>query len=213
MKLQHLHSIGLIGPPEPSPNYSESAEQTRPEPVLHEREDPPVRRLLFLDVDGVLHPLRVRLMNGTELDMSHCFQVSCMEQLQRVVRATKCSLVLSSSWRIYEHSRDILADALAEYELHFQEWTTTAGGESNDARVDQILAFVNRYPAATWAAVDDEDLAPADSAGAESMLRAVFRGRFVRTDCNLGLDQQRADQLISILLDEDESDEDEQCFS
>jgi hypothetical protein len=81
-----------------------------------------------------------------------------MEQLKRVVDATGATLVISSSWRKFENTRDILADALAKYGLWFKEWTTTAGGETSIARVDQILSFVARAPnVSTWAVVDDED--------------------------------------------------------
>ena len=39
--------------------------------------------IVFLDVDGVLHPLIVELKDG-KLDDSHCFVDSCMEELKRL---------------------------------------------------------------------------------------------------------------------------------
>ena len=50
----------------------------------------------------------------------------------------------------------MLAETLAQYGLAVSDWTTTAGGETNNARVDQILAYVMASQACTWAAVDDE---------------------------------------------------------
>ena len=56
----------------------------------------------------------------------------------------------------------MLLEELAKHGLSFREWTTVAGGESSDARVDQILAFVTaRADVDSWAAVDDEDPHPA----------------------------------------------------
>merc|ERR1719329_750449 len=106
-----------------------------------------------------------------------------MQQLQRVVDATGAELILSSSWRAFEHSRELAADGLARYDLGFRECTTVAGGDSNAARVDQILSFVHSAGAAVgaWAAVDDEDLAPSAAAGKEGMLHALFgSGSFAR---------------------------------
>lgn len=167
------------------------------------------QRLLFLDVDGVLHPLRTRLLQGSQkVDTSHCFRPACMQQLACLVQATGAKLVLSSSWRAFEQAREMLAIALAEYGLAFTECTTTAGGESPHARVDQILAFVaGAANISAWAAVDDEDLAPDSMAGSESMMRAVFRQHFVRTDAASGLDAKKADMLKQILLNEGEAEE------
>ena len=51
----------------------------------------------------------------------------------------------------------MLLEELAKHGLSFREWTTVAGGESSEARVDQILAFVNASGVDSWAVVDDED--------------------------------------------------------
>ena len=56
----------------------------------------------------------------------------------------------------------MLAENLAHYGLSIKDWTTTAGGESNEARVDQILSYVTALDhfcqdIESWAVVDDED--------------------------------------------------------
>ncbi|CAE7639053.1 unnamed protein product [Symbiodinium pilosum] len=170
---------------------------------------PPQQRrlLLFFDVDGVLHPLQVRVLEQTQkVDTSHCFQRTCMQQLRRVVLETGAQLILSSSWRKFESTREMLLENLAQHGLSFREWTTVAGGESNDARVDQILTFVTASDVGSWAVVDDEDLAPSSTLGSEGMMRSLFRQHFVRTDASQGLDSDAADALIKVL--NDESDED-----
>ncbi|CAJ1335341.1 unnamed protein product [Effrenium voratum] len=164
-----------------------------------EPKEPKASRLLFLDVDGVLHPLQVRMGEG-KVDTSHCFAAPCMAQLRRVVAETQAELVISSSWRRFETAREVLAETLAQYGLAVSDWTTTAGGETNNARVDQILAYVMASQACTWAAVDDEDLAPGGAAGSESMMQSLFRQHFVRTDSSRGLDAAAAETLIELLL-------------
>lgn len=56
----------------------------------------------------------------------------------------------------FETARNVLAEHLSRYGLHIKDWTTTAGGESNEARVNQILSYVTALDVAAWAVVDDE---------------------------------------------------------
>lgn len=70
------------------------------------------------------------------------------------------------------------------------------------------MAFANAAAGVcAWAAVDDEDLAPAANAGTESMMRAVFRQHFVRANGKSGLGVDAAEQLIAKLLDDDSDSE------
>ena len=56
----------------------------------------------------------------------------------------------------FETARNVLAKNLGHYGLRMKDWTTTAGGESNEARVDQILSYVTALDLEAWAVVDDE---------------------------------------------------------
>lgn len=60
----------------------------------------------------------------------------------------------------FETARNVLAEHLSRYGLHIKDWTTTAGGESNEARVNQILSYVTALDVAAWAVVDDEVSCP-----------------------------------------------------
>lgn len=161
------------------------------------------KQLLFLDVDGVLHPLKVRLMGQQQLDTSHCFNPGCMDELRRVILQSGADLVVTSSWRQFETARNVLAKNLGHYGLRVKDWTTTAGGESNEARVDQILSYVTALDLEAWAVVDDEDLAPEALQSSEGMMKMLFRQHFVRTDSSKGLDKSSADSLIQLLNDEE----------
>lgn len=59
-------------------------------------------KVLFLDIDGVL--------NGHEWDdeaMSCNIRRECVKHLNRVVRETRCRIVLSSAWRYIVHGGDM----------------------------------------------------------------------------------------------------------
>lgn len=77
------------------------------------------RPVVFLDVDGVLHPLVVGFRDG-RLAEAHLFAQGCMLLLKRIVDATGAELVLSSSWRQFEAPRERLAAALAAHGLGFK---------------------------------------------------------------------------------------------
>lgn len=77
---------------------------------------PPV---VFLDVDGVLHPLIVHMRDG-KLNADHCFKRSCMLLLKRIVEESGAELVLSSSWRQFDGAREKLSKALSEHGMSFK---------------------------------------------------------------------------------------------
>ncbi|CAE7210588.1 unnamed protein product [Symbiodinium sp. CCMP2592] len=189
----------------PAPHRPPDRDREKPAEAPDELLESPAleeRRLLFLDVDGVLHPLQVRMLEQTQkVDTSHCFQGTCMQELRRVVSTTGAQIILSSSWRKFEKTRNMLLEELAKYGLSFREWTTVAGGEGSEARVDQILAFVTASGVDSWAVVDDEDLAPSSSLKSEGMMKSLFRQHFVRTDASQGLDAKAADALIQLLCE------------
>eukprot|EP00747_Dinoflagellata_sp_TGD_P183740 gnl/TRDRNA2_/TRDRNA2_38850_c0_seq1.p1 gnl/TRDRNA2_/TRDRNA2_38850_c0~~gnl/TRDRNA2_/TRDRNA2_38850_c0_seq1.p1 ORF type:complete len:190 (-),score=45.39 gnl/TRDRNA2_/TRDRNA2_38850_c0_seq1:111-632(-) len=160
------------------------------------------RRLLFLDVDGVLHPNNqaAALSRGLAAVDDCCFVPSCMEQLHRVVAQTGAEIVLSSDWRRFDTSRAVLTDALAKYGMHFERWTSVADKEGG--RADQILEFVQKDGADRFAVLDDLDIITH-----ESMMMQIVRASFVRTDGDVGLTEADADKAIEILLEESDEED------
>lgn len=66
-------------------------------------------KVLFLDVDGVL------VIDGPDDGVTeNHFSPSALAELERIVRLTKCRIVLHSSWRYHEHKRDLLNRLLTE---------------------------------------------------------------------------------------------------
>eukprot|EP01064_Diplonema_japonicum_P009762 TRINITY_DN1720_c1_g1_i1.p1 TRINITY_DN1720_c1_g1~~TRINITY_DN1720_c1_g1_i1.p1 ORF type:complete len:487 (+),score=122.15 TRINITY_DN1720_c1_g1_i1:36-1496(+) len=160
----------------------------------------PPKNVLFLDVDGVLHPLRLELVNGVS-DSAHLFNPTCMRLLKEIVERGHAKIVLSSSWRMFEHSRVKLQNALCDHSIApFTEWTTLL--EDSAGRAGQILRYVQDHgdEIDEWAVLDDEDIID----GRGGMLMQVLQARWVRTDKEKGLTQKDADDIIAILLDDDE---------
>ena len=107
--------------------------------------------VLFLDLNGVLHPAE-----GT----SHQFRDGCCRQLKRVVAETRCRVVLSSSWRNYESSMAQAMSALRRHGIELAGVTPDHSEELGGCRATEILAFVDASGCdeTRWVALDDEDL-------------------------------------------------------
>lgn len=69
-----------------------------------------MKRLVFLDVDGVLNDLTV-LSTRRELGDAH------LTNLKALVAATRCELVLSSTWRIFEEHKAALRIKFVEHDI------------------------------------------------------------------------------------------------
>lgn len=69
-----------------------------------------MRKLLFLDVDGVLNDLQV-LSSRNELGENH------LKNLQMITSATQCEIVLSSTWRLFPESQNTLKVAFVEHNI------------------------------------------------------------------------------------------------
>lgn len=124
----------------------------------------PLDRILFLDVDGVLNSASSRAerqQQGMSLDEASLPTPESLALLVRLVRASGCAIVLSSTWREAPHDRAAIAGALRSVGLFFIDGTPLiddavgAGG-----RVDEILAWLKAAAAtsAAWLALDDLDM-------------------------------------------------------
>ena len=135
-------------------------------------------RIVFLDVDGVLHAL-----NGEAT-----FDDSCMERLKRIVETSGAAIVLSSSWRQSDWGVEEVNSQLALRGLKPIVGCTPVWGFRS--RSDEILDWIHRSepPVTHFCALDDMDLEHPHG-------EAVGR-HFVQTDSDEGLtDTQVADAL------------------
>lgn len=126
-----------------------------------------IHPVLFLDVDGVLNTERQQ----NPLSFSN----GCLYRLARLVRRTKCTIVLSSTWRK-------LPDAKAELKRQFKykgipEWDSETPVFNSGNRGEEIREWLRLNPLVTTYAILDDD---------SDMLDEQLRN-FFQTDPEFGL--------------------------
>ena len=164
--------------------------------------------VIFLDVDGVLHPLGPNhlplhsslsdLTSRADEELASpdtyptrvCdgeFTPECMSNLKKIVADTGASIVLSSTWRETHPSRLAVLQQLAEYDIPPFVGCTPIHGSGSNARASEITAYARENNISKYIALDDQDmdLPPAN---------------FVRTDMGSGLTASDAKQAIKKLL-------------
>ena len=159
-----------------------------------------VGRVLFLDVDGVLHPFHGHLSES----QITTFHRDCMTRLQSIIDKTNCEIVLSSSWRNFGSTRARLLANLAEYGMSFTRWIEPDSSTSpspSAGKVDKILSFVQHSSPAAWVVVDDEDLIALSNADKSSIMMQLFTSRFVKTDPGIGIQDSDVGRICEILSD------------
>lgn len=151
-----------------------------------------VRRLLFLDVDGVLNHLKSEDLCPVSLGL-----------LGEVAETTGCEIVLSSTWRLYPESVKQLESAFLEYGI--PKWVGSTpyirfNGSKPHLRVqprcDEIKAWLleNLSGPAKVAVLDDD---------ADAEIREEIKGVvscFIRTDFDNGFTGDQAQRVVSFFL-------------
>lgn len=181
-------------------------------------------KVLFLDVDGVLNSdayFQVHPRSSRPSDMAQQLDPMACALLNDVLAATSAKIVLSSDWRFkidsVEHMERLLrsrgalcAEIVGQtpdlvrrcrdeglgFRLRWLSEQVSAGRELSDikawpwaGRGDEIVAWLKDADrVAKYAVVDDEDA---------GMREAV--ARLVHTDPSVGLTQDNADALVSLL--------------
>lgn len=160
-------------------------------------------RILFLDIDGVL--------NGHEKlpGSIYCgIRPDCMAELNRVIAATGCVLVITSAWR-YQILLNAMTRRGFEYMLASHGLILPANGDAlivgntredesppNCDRGEQILEWlevtegVKSFGVGSWAVVDDDPM---------KMRLGEHAWRLVKTLPERGLQPCNADHLIEIM--------------
>ena len=150
-------------------------------------------KVLFLDVDGVLHAA----------DAKHRpFRQPCMEVLKTILEESPCHVVLSSNWRfdswglnkVNARLEQIGADAIID--------TTHLAEDHFNTRADEILDWLHRHPEAThFVVLDDVDLCYDDPTASCPECISVH---LIQTDETKGLqpdDARRARACLEIPID------------
>tara|TARA_B110001452_G_scaffold236471_1_gene215775 strand:- start:467 stop:997 length:531 start_codon:yes stop_codon:yes gene_type:complete len=139
------------------------------------------RRVVFLDVDGVLHPQG----SGNAL-----FQPGPMRRLHRIVTSGDAAVCLSSSWRSSDWGVDEVNAQLERAGLACIVGITPTHGFAT--RSDEILHWLSQHPETEhFVALDDMDLTYPHG---DSMAR-----HFVHVDEERGLTDADAEAALACL--------------
>eukprot|EP00668_Euglena_longa_P034628 GGOE01044456.1.p1 GENE.GGOE01044456.1~~GGOE01044456.1.p1 ORF type:complete len:193 (+),score=39.61 GGOE01044456.1:70-648(+) len=132
-------------------------------------------KVIFLDVDGVLHPL-----TGTEL-----FVEPCMRELKRIVDVSGAQLCLSSTWRSSRSTINKVNTALQRWGIPKVAFCTPEGRRRR--RCEEILSWLKAQPAVThYTVLDDIDMSD----------EAQLLGHLVQPKSNVGLTGDLADLAL-----------------
>ena len=135
--------------------------------------------VLFLDVDGVLHP-----PNPKHERLQ--FRSSCMELLRDVCAETKAHIVLSTTWRLHAEGRAHLAQKLAEHGC--PAFVSRTPSIAQFQRPREIIAWVTKHRPKTWVALDDWPLHEDER----------MAGHFVQTRARFGLQPDTAARVVAL---------------
>jgi hypothetical protein len=141
------------------------------------------RKIIFLDVDGVLSPFGER-----------AFVPRCMNELQRIVKDTGADIVLSSTWRTSPYTLKAVNEKLASVSLRpCVDCTPQLDGfGAGDTRVMEILDWLKHSTnIRAWIAIDDMNLAWKHE--------ETMRDHFIHTKSHEGLTSDKADEAIAML--------------
>jgi hypothetical protein len=150
-------------------------------------------KVLFLDVDGVLHAA----------DAKHRpFRQPCMDVLRTILQNSSCHICLSSNWRLDSWGVDKINARLEQIGADAIIDTTHLVEDHFNTRADEILDWLHRHPEAThFVVLDDVDLCYEDPT---TTMPECISAHFVRTDEHKGLqadDAQRALACLEIPID------------
>lgn len=147
--------------------------------------------IVFLDIDGVLHSLY-----GKEF-----FRPTCMHHLDRILRTSGASVVLSSTWRNVPKKYDMVNDMLrvrglpVVFDVTKDLNSKGDTGKKHVPREVEICEWLDRHPEVQrWIAIDDMQLMNPETKEGQRM-----KGHFVRTNCNSGLITEDADLALRLL--------------
>lgn len=143
-------------------------------------------KIIFLDVDGVLHSIRVARQE-------QLFNAQKMALLKKLITSTDAQVVLSSAWRRTGPTLRMAYQMLNKHGIDTPIDITPDYGMCGK-RSAEILTWVDKYQIRDWIAIDDLDL----NAGEPRM-----RAHFIKCNPLIGLTSDLVENGVSILNQHD----------
>ena len=148
-------------------------------------------KIIFLDIDGVLNNRTTKNRN-----VHGCIgiNVSLTQIFKRIIKETGAKVVLSSTWRLYKDLvKDIENNLCPEVEIVGQtpDSRESIGGIFiGRTRGDEIKAWIDMNgPVSNFAIIDDTS----------DMGKYLLTPNFFKTEFDIGLTEEIADQIIKHL--------------
>lgn len=140
-----------------------------------------MRKIIFLDVDGVLNTPKFIHRNGfTAIDDI------LVDIVVNIVKATNAEIVLSSSWRVDEKDKRIVFETFKEKNIDIVDCTPWLSQNGWVERNEEIRAWLENNIVDKFAIIDDTP-------------DANIPGSFFQTDENIGLTVAIAEKVIEHL--------------
>lgn len=164
-------NLATLGSPMPNllvPLSSSQLDQGSPlgafssEPLKWRQPREGTYKVIFLDIDGVLHPASRSGGGPASKSEANYFSAVPMETLAEIVKQTQANIVLSSAWRLMDDKVKLVNSTLAKYGIpncigRTPESAGTGGG--NGTRIDQIWQWLKekRDKVEGYVVLDDQD--------------------------------------------------------
>ena len=161
---------------------------------------PAARRVIFLDVDGVLNHAEA-FKRWKQLFGTNVLDPDCISNLVKLARSTGAEVVLSSTWRLIGNARELIRCVLWTHGVLILDQTPDLFGTTDGTvkpwspptRADEIRAWLDANKDVTHFVVIDDDS------------WADIPGHFVQTDWELGpqgagLTEAKAEDARRILM-------------
>eukprot|EP01083_Nonionella_stella_P054677 144320_1 len=158
-------------------------------------------KLLFLDVDGVLNTV---FDNGLRDDL--------IQHLAHIIDETKCKIILSTTWRLKQHYKDQLFDALTAKgqidigNVYLGDTPLIGNGFIRAFEIESCLSDMNMfYNVISWVAIDDTELNDppvfdySQRFFIKNKCQKFMNNHFVKTSDNQGLTKRKMNDAIRIL--------------
>ena len=163
-------------------------------------------KILFLDIDGVLNCMNVVDKKPSNDERVYGFNPDLVKNLKKVVDATGCRIVVSSSWRYHldyapfqpkMEWRKVLAEMMG-YDASTLFIGNTPRGNSGK-RGEEILAWIleNKDAYGVYQSVPIRICVVDDEIG--DIICNIDSRNVVKTDMRKGLTEEDADRIIEIL--------------
>lgn len=111
-------------------------------------------KILFLDIDGVCNSLQYALKNN--MNLWHKTDPELNAMVQRIIKETKCQVVLSSTWRLYPEAREVVKRDVC----HFIDCTKDMQGGAKWGAVErglEVQEWLDRHPSVEQYAILDDN--------------------------------------------------------